>query len=242
MDKIITKVLDSFYLNTYDDDEHVSKMCREKGFWEPDVTEWMRKNIEPGWTCLDIGSNIGYFTELLCRLTGPDGFVYSFEPNPYVFSDYKNIRDLNDYTNCSGVELYNFGLSNENKKEILIIPNWNIGGASIKFNDLDAPKEWDRVEVELKRYDDLDISDLSVDFIKMDIEGAEPEAFEGMSLALENCSLILMEIGPYHPLSFLKKINSQYQMFLIQENKEIQIDIDRVLSESHHLNIVLRKK
>lgn len=239
---MITKVLDLFYLKTYDHDEHVSRMCREQGFWEPDVTEWMRKNVESGWTCLDVGSNIGYFTELLCRISGPDGFVHSFEPNPNVFYDYKNVRELNDYTNCSEVKLHKFGLSDKNKKEILIVPDWNIGGASIKFNDSDAPKEWERIEIELKRYDDLDISDLSVDFIKMDIEGSEPEAFDGMSSALETCPLILMEIGPYHPINFLERISDEYKIFLIEINKETEIDIGRILSASHHLNVVLRKK
>jgi FkbM family methyltransferase len=239
---MITKVLNLFYLETYDEDEHVSRMCREKGMWEPDVTDWMKNNLEQGWSCLDVGSNIGYFTELMSRIVGPDGSVIAFEPNPKLYNDYKKVMSHNDYSGCAPIEIYKFGLSDNDSKEILVVPISNIGGASVKYNSEHAPAEWDRVEIDLKKYDDLPISDLSVDFIKMDIEGAEPDAFRGMSLALENCQVILVELGPHHPEDFLKEISEKYNMYEISGDKEIEIGTERITSHPHHINVVLRKK
>jgi len=235
-------VLNSFYLKTYEEDEHVSRMCRNQGFWEPEVTSWMTKNVKEGWTCLDVGSNIGYFTEVLSRLTGPSGRVIAFEPNQNILNDYKKIMEKNNYLECSPIELYNFGLSDENKAEKLIVPTWNIGGASVKFNNFEVPEDWGVLEVELKKYDDLSFSDIDVDFIKIDIEGSEPEAFYGMQKALKNCKLIVMELGYYHPIEFLKYISSKYHISMIDSEGETEIKIDKILSENHHLNVALRRK
>ena len=57
-----TKVLDEFYLDTsYPYDKYVQDNCKKNGVWEPDLTKWMVNNIKPGWTCLDMGFNIGYY-------------------------------------------------------------------------------------------------------------------------------------------------------------------------------------
>lgn len=236
----VTRVLDSFYLITYPEDIHVSGMCRTQGFWEPDVTSWMTKNIESGWNCLDVGSNIGYFTEVLSRLSGPGGTVAAFEPNTKIVEDYKRVRQLNNYDGCSHIEIYNFGLSNVEKKETLIVPDFNIGGASTHFGD-DVDQDWLKLEVQLKVYDQLDISENKINFIKMDIEGSEPEAFHGMSKALDTCELIMMELGPYHSKEFLEELSASYKLFRIYGDKETEISYNDILSAPHHWNVALRK-
>jgi FkbM family methyltransferase len=44
--------------------------------------------ITEGMTVVDIGSNIGFYTELLSKLVRDNGLVYSFEP------DRANVRHL----------------------------------------------------------------------------------------------------------------------------------------------------
>ena len=53
-----SKVLNSFYVYTGDvTDRYVQANCREQGYWDKELTEWMISNIQPGWVCLDIGAN-----------------------------------------------------------------------------------------------------------------------------------------------------------------------------------------
>lgn len=54
------------------------------GFWERDLSEWLRSSLRPGDTFLDVGANIGYFSLLAARAVGPTGRVIAFEPVPSV--------------------------------------------------------------------------------------------------------------------------------------------------------------
>ena len=52
-----SKVLDSFYVYTGDDkDKMTQDWCKTGGYWDKELTEWMIANIQPGWTCLDVGA------------------------------------------------------------------------------------------------------------------------------------------------------------------------------------------
>lgn len=237
----ITRILDSFYLKTYDDDEHVSRMCRTMGFWEPDVTSWMTKNIKEGWNCFDVGSNIGYFTEVLCRLVKSSGSVYAFEPNKKIITDYKAVRKINNYDNCGSVKLFNFGVSDKNEEAVLSVPKINIGGASV----FDFPENIEiehKETIQLKRLDDLELIHKKIDFIKMDIEGLEPKAFAGMKNILSLCPLLVVELGPYHPKEFLEEVQETYNMYRIYGDSETEISINDIINAPHHWNVVLRKR
>jgi FkbM family methyltransferase len=63
-------------------DEVISPMLEHEGTWEPDEAAWLRSVIRPGMTVVDVGANVGYFTLLCAKLTGPEGRVVSFEPEP----------------------------------------------------------------------------------------------------------------------------------------------------------------
>jgi protein O-GlcNAc transferase len=47
--------------------------------------ELFRQLIQPGWTILEIGANLGAHTVFLAKATGPRGAVYAFEPRRAVF-------------------------------------------------------------------------------------------------------------------------------------------------------------
>ena len=51
------------------------------GHHEPHLTNFMRENIRPGMTVVDIGANIGAHTMLAASIVGNDGRVLAFEPN-----------------------------------------------------------------------------------------------------------------------------------------------------------------
>ena len=53
---------------------------------EPGTVKWINAEVKPGQTFYDIGANIGVYTILAARKTGPEGKVYSFEPHAANFA------------------------------------------------------------------------------------------------------------------------------------------------------------
>jgi FkbM family methyltransferase len=54
----------------------------DTGSWDPAISGVLRKALEPGMTFVDAGANIGYFSVLAAQLVGPEGRVFSVEPDP----------------------------------------------------------------------------------------------------------------------------------------------------------------
>jgi len=50
------------------------------GRTERSLLEWFAANVKPGETWLDVGAHYGYTAIALCRLVGPGGRVFAFEP------------------------------------------------------------------------------------------------------------------------------------------------------------------
>ena len=64
--------------------ETVSRAILGFGFSEPDLTALLCELLPTGATAVDIGTHFGYEAILMANLTGPQGLVHAFEPNPAV--------------------------------------------------------------------------------------------------------------------------------------------------------------
>ncbi len=161
------------------------------GMYEPFETEIVKTEIRKGDIVLDIGANIGYYTLIFAKLVGPEGKVFGFEPDPDNFALLKKNVEANNYHN---VVLVNKAVSSKNGK-IKLYRSDDIGDHRT-YDSGDGRKF---VEIEAIRLDDyFDQGNARVDFIKMDIQGAEWEAIQGMSLLLQkNKGLrIITEFAP----------------------------------------------
>jgi len=137
------------------------------GIHEPLVTELVKKEIKKGNVVLDIGAHIGYYTLIFAKLVGEEGKVFAFEPDPTNFSLLKKNVEINGYKN---VELVQKAVSNKNGKIKLYLSEENSGDHRI-YNSHDGRKF---IEVEAIRLDDYFKNyNGAIDFIKMDIQGAE---------------------------------------------------------------------
>jgi len=56
------------------------------GLWEPDITAFVRRRLEPGDTFVDVGANVGFLTLEAASRVGPRGRVVAFEPAPRLFA------------------------------------------------------------------------------------------------------------------------------------------------------------
>jgi FkbM family methyltransferase len=156
-------------------DKSVMSYIYEHKTWEPHISRLVRKLLKQGDNFIDIGANLGYYILLSAHLVGPKGRVIAFEPIPKNYSYCQKNITINKIKNAV---IYNHGIWNENTKKKMTFPEESLGNCQVN--------EHGTVEVELVALDSLD---LKPDFIKMDIEGAEPFALDGMRHTLER----------YHP-------------------------------------------
>jgi len=160
---------------------------------DPPGTELIKKEIKKGDIVLDIGANIGYFTLLFAKLVGKEGKVFAFEPDPDNFSLLEKNVKLNGYQN---VILIRGAVSSETGKIRLYLSEENKADNRI-YNSGDSRRS---IEVEAIRLDDyFESYEGEIDFIKMDIQGAEAKAIQGMPLLLQkNRSIkLLTEFWPF---------------------------------------------
>lgn len=135
--------------------------------------------ISPDSTVLDIGANYGHYTIEMSRLATA-GKVYAFEPVPFTFQVLEKIVSHFEANNVlleQAAVYKNEGIA-EMSLPLLGFGAPNTGLAYIGTNE--GATDSRTVTARKIRIDDMEIHG-RVDFIKIDIEGQEPFAFEGMS-------------------------------------------------------------
>ncbi len=172
-----------FWFNTSDREMGVLMAL---GQYEPHIVELIKRRVQPGMTCLDIGAQSGFYTCLMAQRVGALGKVYAMEPMPASFELLrKNVEENHFQTR---VELFPLAASDVNGSlETSLVSNMYVAG------QVDGAE---RTQMEAIRLDDL--IRVPVDFIKMDIEGHEPAALAGMrELILRSKPIIISEANEY---------------------------------------------
>lgn len=82
---LLCQVLGGLKLFVIGDDVGFSPHMIFEGYWEFWLTRYFAEAIQPGDTVIDIGANLGYYTVLAADLVGDSGRVVAIEPNPDVF-------------------------------------------------------------------------------------------------------------------------------------------------------------
>jgi FkbM family methyltransferase len=144
--------------------------------YEKAETSVFHKFIRRGMTVLDLGANIGYFTLIAAKLVGPEGKVFAFEPEPANFSLLQRNVNINGYEN---VTLVQKAVSDKNGVEELYLCSDSWGHSLCSFK-----RDEDLISVPVTSLDQFFSDDIAIDFIKMDIEGAEGKAVQGMERIL----------------------------------------------------------
>ena len=145
------------------------------------IHRWIVKNARPDWVAFDVGMNFGYFTCLLASMCKE---VHGFEPVGWLAGRARANVQLNAFVNVTINEL---ALSDHTGTAKLNLPdptdsNW---GTSSLVHRSSSPTAI--LEVPL---DTLDIYCAArgitrLDFMKVDVEGAEHLVFRGAEKTLE---------------------------------------------------------
>lgn len=164
------------------------------GIYETEIQEIFKEFLRPGMTMIDVGANIGCHTLLAARMVGPQGHVYAFEPVPSLAALLRKNVEVNGYSD-----------------RVTIIPKAVTDKSQQVriFLDMESPASSNMFEISHKdAFEDAESVSLDeffskkawppIHFVKMDIEGAEKLALDGMrELSRRNPELILVvEVNP----------------------------------------------
>ena len=159
--------------------------------YEPQVQNVFHEHLEAGMFVLDIGANIGFFSLLAASIVGEKGSVFAFEPNPENTKMIEASRRLNGFDNITIVQ------AAVGKDIDLLVYNADHtnGTTSQLYEETDALLSSTTVpSLPLDRIID---KDRPIDFIKIDIEGAEYNAIRGGEAIIQKWHpIIVSEFSP----------------------------------------------
>jgi FkbM family methyltransferase len=148
---------------------------------------FFRKFVKQGYTFIDVGANIGYYTRLTSNLVGKEGVVHAFEPMPSAFDLLKaNAIDL------SNVHVHQIAISDSDGSSFFSVNKF--GETSSLGKNLNAKYV---ITVKQKSLDSLFLNVGRVDVIKIDVEGWELEVIKGAKEL----------IAKYEPLLYFEYID-----------------------------------
>ena len=164
----------------------------DKRFNEQRELNYISKFIHPGDLVLDIGANIGNHSLYFSQILGAK--VIAFEPNKSIC----NILVSNAYINHANIIAHNCAVGNKNGRVNLFIGNYckrNKGAVEVVESKAGS--------IKMIKLDDLN---LKPKFIKIDIEGFESKAIDGMVKTLKSKPPILIEIKDKNLTEVLNKL------------------------------------
>jgi FkbM family methyltransferase len=219
----------------------------------PKMTEILQHEIQPGDVFVDGGSHLGFYTLLAARKFEGNGLVLSFEPQPDTFDLLKKNVERNGFAPV--VRLEKMALTNAkgqfafNKEEESMLSSLI----------LDTGAQRRVIWVSGIRLDDFltERGQNRVDIIKLDLEGAEPMAFDGMTASLQSARLLIFEINkpqlarldadPLELIDRVVRLGSFHSITFIDEDRNRECDWNRIdfvnhLEKSKFVNVVCRKQ
>lgn len=145
--------------------------------FEEHETRFVQRLLRPGMTVVDAGAHHGLYSLLSAKLVGKSGRVLAIEPSPRESRRLRRHLRLNGLRNvsCAACALG----EDENDAELFLVQGKNDWCNSLRPPDVDEPTE--RVRVSLRPLDALldEMGMGRVDFLKLDVEGAELSVLRG---------------------------------------------------------------
>lgn len=160
------------------------------GFYEEENFTVFLSFREPQQAVLDIGANLGVYSLRMASYLRRTK-IHSFEPIPKVRKLFSRSSFLNGFDDR--IQIHPFAASDKEGTAKLNVPDEHAGGAAI-----DATGGGGGIEIETRRVDSLFADDFSCGLVKIDVEGHELHALNGMRGILSRshqCAVLFEKLG-----------------------------------------------
>jgi FkbM family methyltransferase len=178
--------------------------------YEPHVRRVVRDHLRAGDVFVDVGANVGAVAFLAATIVGPAGRVLAVEPNPDNLQLlYRGIL-LNRFTH---VEVLPYAASD--RRGVFALTGGTSNTHVVGPRAADEPGLF----VQAVALDEALAHLPRVDFVKMDIEGHEPQAFDGFrrTIARDRPTLLvefnprcLVDLQRQDPVAYLERLFALY--------------------------------
>ena len=164
--------------------DHVERQIYFIGAYEPEVAFLLTRLLRPGMVMVDGGANVGQHSLIAAKAVYPCGVVYSFEPVPSTFDKLRRNVGINDLDN---VQTEPAALWKECTTVSLGLAAAQAGNAgAFGIEAVDAISQVEAAATTLDSFvEALGGNVPPISLVKLDVEGAELPALQGMVATIE---------------------------------------------------------
>ena len=190
----VTYLADEMPMLVNSNDFGVAANLINGGLYEQDNLDVILSFVKHDTVFLDIGANLGFFSLMVGRRLRSAGIVHAFEPHPELVALLCGSAHLNGLGSLDGagrpICVHRTALGSVNGQGSFSYPENHLGGGAQSY----APGK-DSIAAPIYRLDDFFPADFTFDVAKIDIEGGELAALEGMreTLCRSANAIILFE-------------------------------------------------
>ena len=186
--------LDEFKIFVRRNDFFIGAPIARDRMYESHISDQLRTLLKPGDVFVDIGANIGYFTLLGASLVGSQGRIYAFEPLTDNCALIERSVAENSFEN---VNINPVAIAESRQSFQLDVSGFSSNARVIDFTSEAVPGSGPERPVEAFTLDEMMTETERIDVIKMDIEGAEPRAWQGMEQSVNrHRPVLIFEFSP----------------------------------------------
>lgn len=170
--------------------------------FETAEVSYLKQVLKRGDIVIDIGANGGIYTVLAANHVGPYGHVYAFEPGQRELELLKHNIELNKLQNITVIET---AVSDScGTARFAISSDGALNSLEETGHPLQQVERWETVRTITLDEAVTQLAIPSVDFIKIDVEGAEKLVFRGAkrTLASNPHAIVLFEVSDLTAKSF----------------------------------------
>jgi FkbM family methyltransferase len=212
---------------------------------EPDLCHLAPRLLRPGMTVVDVGANVGILTRQFCRLVGPTGKVFAFEPDPLTFKYLEfNTRSF------SNKRLVQSAVSDNHEAALLYLSPDGATGNSL-LNQANSAGSLSVPCISLDEFLERE-GRPAIDVVKIDVEGAElgvlrglrqtRSRLPGLQLVVEYCPKNLLGSGVEPRLLYEELVRGGCEIRAIREDGSTRIiahfeDLESTLNTHGYVNL-----
>jgi len=174
-------------------DQAVARALIGSGEWQPQESQSLARYLPRGGVAVDIGGNIGYMAGVLATACGPEGKVFTFEP------DATNVGLLRRTVATNGwdhVQVFHAACGDEAGELVLYKDADNWGNHALAHDDVLHTAGGETVAVVTVDAALAEHRLTRVDVIKIDVQGWELQALRGASSLKQFHPTVFAEFYP----------------------------------------------